>query len=94
MTLTQFKELEAFTQFGSEDLDEETKEKIRQKALGRKTSDETREKLSKANKNKVISRETVLKRAKTIEQMVANGIYEKVGFILIRKAPVGESYQA
>lgn len=74
-------------------LSEETKDKIRQKAIGRKTSDETKEKLSRANKNKVISRETVLKRAKTIEQMVANGIYEKVGFILIRKVTVGEAYQ-
>ena len=33
LTLTQFKELEAFTQFGSEDLDEETKEKIRRGKL-------------------------------------------------------------
>lgn len=42
---------------------EESREKIRQKAIGRKHSEETRAKMSAAAKNRVVSAETIAKRA-------------------------------
>ena len=48
-------------------MSDESKEKIRKKALGRKATDETRKKISESQKGRIISEETRLKRSKSLK---------------------------